>query len=220
MLSFNDEDFPEVFPILSRRSIGDCDANRSELSATLCTGRLDCVGNGERRLGIFDSFVLVGVNVSTGFGLFAGFNFGIFPKLTGGGFVGGGSVEVLVVTEVLEVSDDFFSTGFDAVVDGGRTDGFSLLLVLVNGLATDGLSGVFVVTVVVVGFLAVFTVSFGVGTGLKTRMIDQERMKENILFYWFLLDRFRIFNTSNWLFIVLFRLWRWRNRFYSEFYFG
>lgn len=185
LLSFNDEDFPEVLPMLSRRSVGDCVANRSELSAAVCTGRLDCIGTGERRLGIFNSFVLVGVNrsllvgvdVPVGFGLFAGFNFGIFPKLTGGGFVGGGSVEALAVTEVLEVSDGFFSTGFDALVDGGRTDGFSLLLVLVDDLVIEGLSGAFVVTVVVVGFLVVFTVSFGVGTGLKKRIIDRERIK-------------------------------------------
>lgn len=191
-----DGSFPEVLLILSRRSAGDVGGNRSEFSAGLCVGgRLDCVsGGGERRLRGFNSLLfvfalvrtkrsgfcsvtlLVGVTFSGGFDLFAGFNLGIFPKLTGGGFTGGGSVETLGVTEVFDVSDDFFSTIFVVDIDGGRTDGFSLLLALVDGLARGVLSGVFVVTVVVVVFLVVITVSLGAGTGLKTRKVNRETM--------------------------------------------
>lgn len=196
MFSSNDG-LPEVPLIPSRRSVGDTGANRSELSAG--GGRLDCVG--ERRLGIFNSLLfvfallrarrsvfcsvtlLVGVSFSGGFDLFAGFNLGIFPRLTGGGFTGGASVETLVVTEVLEVSDDFFSTGFVVDVDDDRTEVFSLLLAFVDGLARGVLSGGFVGTVVVVGFLVVITVSLSAGVGLKTsNVLSKKEWKVNLTF--------------------------------------
>jgi uncharacterized transporter YbjL len=92
------------------------------------------------------------------------------------GLVGGVSVDFLVVPVELEISDDFFSVGFD---DGSRTDCFSLLFAFVDGLTRDVLTGFFGVTVgvVIVVFLGVITVSFGVVAGLKTRKYSDERKK-------------------------------------------
>jgi hypothetical protein len=88
--------------------------------------------------------------------------------VTGGGFGGGVSVNFLVGVEV-ELSDDFFSIGFDDdVVKGGRTDCFSLLFVFDNGFTIEVLIGFFGITVV--GFLFVITVSFCIVTGLKNEI--------------------------------------------------
>ena len=86
----------------------------------------------------------------------------------GGSLVGGVSVDFLVIPVELELSDDFFSVGFD---DGRRTDCFSLLFVVVDGLTIDVLTGFFggTVGVAIVVFLGVITVSFGAVAGLKTK---------------------------------------------------
>jgi hypothetical protein len=96
----------------------------------------------------------------------------------GGGLAGGVSVNFLVVSVELEISDDFFSVDFD---DGIRTDCFSLLFVFVDGLTIDvvltGFFGITIVVVVIVVFLGVITVSFGMVIDLKKRKFIDERMK-------------------------------------------